>query len=73
MVKLADRGKELEKKHGDMKDADKDPQLKAEFDKLKAATEKMSKVNMEITKKYMKDQSVMQAMMNLGKKMQGKM
>ncbi len=70
MVKLAVKSKELEKKHGDLKDAGKNPELKAEFDKLKAATEKMSNVNLEITKKYMKDQAVMKAMVDLGKKMQ---
>jgi len=73
MTGLAARGKELEKKHGEMNDADKNPELKAEFEKFKSAAERASLVSMGVIKKYMKDQDVTKAMMEMRKKMQGAM
>ncbi len=70
MKAMIKKGNDLEKKYPEMKSGKKDPKLQVEFKKFEAATEKMTKAQMALLGKYMKDKEVMTAIQNLGKGMQ---
>jgi len=72
-IRLKTRGDEHTKKYTDFQNLQSDPALADEFQKLRNENERMSKINIDITNKYLKDKEVMKAIMEMSKKMQGGM
>lgn len=73
IIKLGEQSIELKKKYPDSDKWDKEPpaELKGEFDKLNAQTDKFEKVFLsENIKKFMMDPKVQKAFMDMGKKME---
>ncbi len=73
IIKLGEQSLELKKKYPDSDKWDKEPpaELKAEFDRLNAQTDKFEKVFMnDNIKKYLMDPKVQKAFMDMGKKME---
>jgi len=73
IIKLADKSIELKKKYPDSEKWDKEPpvELKEDFDKLNAQSEKFQKAFMNAAiAKYMRDPKVQKAFIDMGKKME---
>lgn len=73
IIKLGEQSMELKKKYPESENWDKEPpaELKAEFDRLNAQTEKFEKVFIaENIRKFMMDPKVQMAFMDMGKKME---
>jgi DNA polymerase II large subunit len=72
-IALADTSVELKKKYPDIDKWDNNPpaELKADFEKVEKSSEKMEKIFMnENVRQHMMDPKVLQAFMDLGKKLE---